>query len=537
MNGTRRVFISYSWSDKPLARRVTRRLRQNGIDVFLDETHLGPGMALPESLRKEIQDSSHVLVLWTATASTSLWVEKEVEYAKTADPTPVIVPLLFAPPGRHSIVANVIGIDFSLPHHFERAFEQTWTVAGLADRAQSVRDRGVLAADLAATLREVPLIAEVFGSPIDRAVPGSELRDVQLGGALNPDDLSHRKARDETLAKARAAFQSWKRERISLAGLPAAGDPEFHALDFAMWCAAEITLLKTDELAPLAAPEVKTYPGIFAKVFGVTGAGFEAILRILARFPGFAADALRELIRADQIHDAHLSAVIELYEAVFEVVAGHGGRDQFMPFSCAELFLRNNLTRLTPAQKQIFLRLTAINGQGPYPGGPLDMLGYLYGDAELSAEVVGRILFWVENGLFDRIDATIRSEMPRLFYGFVNGRIKRNAAEADVNKLLDAAASRIRKLFRAATTESVLIAMQWIADADRLPTRNRACVERGFQEGVYSSEFAEWAHSAAIAPLAQALTAAIVNQRNDASQVKAHIRSELLAIGLPDRLN
>jgi len=71
MNGTRRVFISYSWSDKPLARRVTRRLRQNGVDVFLDETHLGPGMALPESLRKEIHDSSHLLVLWTATAITA----------------------------------------------------------------------------------------------------------------------------------------------------------------------------------------------------------------------------------------------------------------------------------------------------------------------------------------------------------------------------------------------------------------------------------------------------------------------------------
>jgi hypothetical protein len=78
-----RVFISYSWVDKPLARRLARRLRHGGVDVFLDETHLGPGMRLPDMLKQEIRGSSHVFVVWTAAAAASHWVAQEVEYAST----------------------------------------------------------------------------------------------------------------------------------------------------------------------------------------------------------------------------------------------------------------------------------------------------------------------------------------------------------------------------------------------------------------------------------------------------------------------
>jgi hypothetical protein len=529
-----RVFISYSWVDKPLARRLARRLRHGGVDVFLDETHLGPGMRLPDMLKQEIRGSSHVLVVWTAAAAASHWVAQEVEYASTTDTRPVLVPLLFAPPGTNSIIAHTIGIDFSQAHRFERAFGQVCTVAGLHRGPPPSRE--ALTADLAATLRETPSIAGLFGSPIDRVVTDKELRDVRLGEALTPDDASTQAARAKTLSKAREAFESWKPERVSVAGLPTVSDPDFHALDFAMWCAAGITLLKTDELKPLAAPEVKTYPGIFAKAFGATGAGFEAILLILARFPGFANDPMRELVKADQVREATIAPVVELYETVFHLVAEDEGRDQFMPYSCAERFVLHNRARLSDAQKQTFLRLVDVNGNGPYPGGPLDMLGTLYRDAGLSEEVLGRILFWVENGFFDRADPATRSEMPRLFYGFTAGLIKDGAADPHVQRLLDAAAQRIRKHFRAAKTETVPLALQWIADADRLPMKRRGCVERGFQEGAYSSEFEGWEHARLVEPLARALVGATVRQGDDASRVKATIRQALRDAGLPDRL-
>jgi hypothetical protein len=529
-----RAFISYSWIDKPLARRLARRLRHAGIDVFLDETHLDPGTRLPDSLKREIARSSHVLVVWTPAAAASEWVAQEVEYATTAEPRPTLIPLLFMRPVGNPVIVNTVGVDFSMPHRFERGLDQLWSAIGHGPGEPPGRE--VLSADLAATVGETPSISKLLDSPIDRAVTAREVLDVQLRQVVSPDDPSTLAGRDGVLARARDAFKSWKPGQLSVGGLPTADDPDFHALDFATWCAACIALRKTDELKPLVAPEVKTYPGIFAKVLAATGAGFEAILVVLARFPGFAIDPMLELVKADQIREASLAPVVELYDAVFQRVAGDEGRDQFMPFACAERFLFHNRTRLTEAQKRVFLRLVDINGNGPYPGGPLDLLGTLHADAAYASEVLDRILYWVENGFFDRADPARRSESPRLFYGFTAGLIEQGAPDRDVQKLLDAATERIRKHFRAANTAQVLLAMQWLADADRLPAERRTAIERGFQEGVYSSEFEGWPHAARVEPLARELAETVLHHGHRVSAVKAAIRAELGRSGLPDNL-
>ena len=87
-------------------------------------------------------------------------------------------------------------------------------MAGLLGETPPIIDRETLAADLAACLRETPSISPVFGSPLDRAVTKDEVRDVQFTELLNPEDPSGRKARDATLSKASAAFESWKPERF-----------------------------------------------------------------------------------------------------------------------------------------------------------------------------------------------------------------------------------------------------------------------------------------------------------------------------------
>ena len=242
-----------------------------------------------------------------------------------------------------------------------------------------------------------------------------------------------------------------------MAALPTVSDPDFHALDFAMWCAAGITLLKTDELRPLAAPEVNTYPAIFAKVLGATGAGFEAILRILTRFPELASDPMGELIKADQVRDANLAAVVELYDAVFHLVAEMTAATSSCPSRAPNCF-SGTTSKGSPRRKsRPFSRCATSTETVPIQAGRSTCSGWLYRDPGLAADVVGRIAFWIESGLFDRIDASMRSEMPCRFFGFVAGLIEDGAAEEDVRRLLNAAAHRIRKHFRAATTESVLL--------------------------------------------------------------------------------
>ena len=78
-----RVFVSHNSADKPLSRRVARRLHHAGAEVILDEIDLEPGQPLTESLSQEIDRSTHLVVIWTATAAASEWVRREVEFARS----------------------------------------------------------------------------------------------------------------------------------------------------------------------------------------------------------------------------------------------------------------------------------------------------------------------------------------------------------------------------------------------------------------------------------------------------------------------
>jgi hypothetical protein len=66
--GNRRVFISYSWDSdehKAWVLSLANRLRGDGIDAILDQTHLGFGGRTPEFMERSVRDSRSVLVICT----------------------------------------------------------------------------------------------------------------------------------------------------------------------------------------------------------------------------------------------------------------------------------------------------------------------------------------------------------------------------------------------------------------------------------------------------------------------------------------
>ncbi len=63
-----RVFISYSWDDeahKTWVRSIATALREDGIDVTLDQWHLALGDQLPEFMEKAIRENDFILVVCT----------------------------------------------------------------------------------------------------------------------------------------------------------------------------------------------------------------------------------------------------------------------------------------------------------------------------------------------------------------------------------------------------------------------------------------------------------------------------------------
>jgi hypothetical protein len=62
------VFVSYAWDNdehKEWVFKFVNRLRQNGIDAFIDQTHLPLGARSPEFMERSVRDSGRVLVICT----------------------------------------------------------------------------------------------------------------------------------------------------------------------------------------------------------------------------------------------------------------------------------------------------------------------------------------------------------------------------------------------------------------------------------------------------------------------------------------
>jgi hypothetical protein len=516
-----RIFVSYSAADKPVAARVARRLRQSGAGVFIDDDKIEAGQLLLESIEPEIRRSTHIVVVWTDKARASAWVQREIECAVVQKPArPTLIPLLFAAPKGNAAIENAKGVDFSARHRFEESFARVQRAVFGETWAEP--DTQALASDLERALNESPTARGVLKNPIDAALTAAK-RD-QITMLIDP--------KESDLRLAREAFGRWVPEGVSVAGLPAAGNAEFFALDFVLWCAAQIALKRRPDLAPLLPPELATYPPIFAKVFGATSAGFEALLLLLGAYPGHSSVALAELTKLDAVSDAALGPAVELFEATFRACAGHQSKDQLTPFSAARSFVRANRGRLSLAQKQRFLQLVTINGDGPYPGPPLDLLSELTAEAALAAEVIEKIRFWVVSGLFDRVDEVRRSDSPRLFWymaGHTSDLPRKHA-------LLSEARERIRKLLRSNDPELVVAALRWIADADRLPPVDRRVVEGAVEDGLYSSEFEGWSHAKTVGPLVRVLLEAVTRRPDELGGAKVRVRAALKAAGLPDHV-
>ena len=77
------VFISYTRADRAVAAEIDLVLRQNGAQTFLDQRELGPGDPLPDDLQAGIENCSSFLLLWSKSAASSTWVNREWNDAYT----------------------------------------------------------------------------------------------------------------------------------------------------------------------------------------------------------------------------------------------------------------------------------------------------------------------------------------------------------------------------------------------------------------------------------------------------------------------
>ncbi|MEP7126361.1 MAG: TIR domain-containing protein [Byssovorax sp.] len=77
-----RAFLSHSHQDKPIARDLATKLRDRGVDVWVDEWEIMPGDSLVQKIFEEgVRNCSLFVVLLTRASTTSTWVKHELDSA------------------------------------------------------------------------------------------------------------------------------------------------------------------------------------------------------------------------------------------------------------------------------------------------------------------------------------------------------------------------------------------------------------------------------------------------------------------------
>lgn len=72
------VFISYASADAPWADRLSKDLKEMTIEAFRDQEELHVGTGWEKQIDQALDDSRHLVCLWSARSAASQWVQREI---------------------------------------------------------------------------------------------------------------------------------------------------------------------------------------------------------------------------------------------------------------------------------------------------------------------------------------------------------------------------------------------------------------------------------------------------------------------------
>ena len=104
------LFISHSWQDKTIADKLAEDLK--GVaDIWLDSQQTKPGVKISDSVNEGLERCDITVVLWSANAAASAWVEKEAAYALAHDKH--VIPVLLDATPLAGALQGMLGIPAS----------------------------------------------------------------------------------------------------------------------------------------------------------------------------------------------------------------------------------------------------------------------------------------------------------------------------------------------------------------------------------------------------------------------------------------
>jgi TIR domain-containing protein len=80
------VFLSHSSKDKAVVRKLAKRLKADGVDVWFDESELKPGDSIPHKIEKALEQSRVLVLCMSSHAFGSDWAQLEAYTFRFRDP-------------------------------------------------------------------------------------------------------------------------------------------------------------------------------------------------------------------------------------------------------------------------------------------------------------------------------------------------------------------------------------------------------------------------------------------------------------------
>jgi len=80
------VFLSHSSKDKPVVRRLAKRLRQDGLKVWFDEWEIRPSDSIPRKIDEGLERSGVLVLCMSANSLGSDWAAVESQAFRFTDP-------------------------------------------------------------------------------------------------------------------------------------------------------------------------------------------------------------------------------------------------------------------------------------------------------------------------------------------------------------------------------------------------------------------------------------------------------------------
>jgi len=115
----RKVFISHSWEDNEISRKLAEYLKCDGADIWIDYSKIHGGDSLPRRISEALEWCDTLILLWSKSAKESYYVNLEWENA--LDMRKIIIPCPLDETKRPAILRRCLFIDFK---NFDSGYRQ-----------------------------------------------------------------------------------------------------------------------------------------------------------------------------------------------------------------------------------------------------------------------------------------------------------------------------------------------------------------------------------------------------------------------------